>query len=147
MVWTVRGPNAFFDRTYDETMGLLIEARNYVAYTEIRDAAGRPGTVRLKASYQSMRVTSRLTQVMAWLLALKAVHVGELTPEDMLTEQYAISGHRVCAGASGGDDEELPAGLRSLLERSYSLYMRAVRLEDQYRRSSGDETHGSGYAH
>ena len=141
----MQGPNAFFDRTYDETMGLLIEARNYVAYTEMRDTAGRGSSVRLKASYQSMRVTSRLTQVMAWLLALKAVHVGELTTDDVLSEQFAISGQRVCGDLTGADDEELPSGLRSLLDRSYRLYMRAVRLEDQYRRSV--DTEKRAYAH
>ena len=65
----VSGPTAFFNRTYDETMALLIEARNYIAYNEQSDQRGLAPQVRLQVSYESLRVTSRLTQVMAWLLA------------------------------------------------------------------------------
>ncbi|WP_343066844.1 DUF1465 family protein [Nitrospirillum iridis] len=127
--------NAFFDRTYEETMALLVEARNYVAFQEAKDQRGLPPQVRLQISYESLRVTSRLTQVMAWLLALKALHAHELTAEQVLGEQFALSGGTICSDPSGPDNSELPSGLRSLLQRSHSLYMRAERLEDQYRRA------------
>ena len=69
----------FFNGPYDETMALLIEARNYIAYHDAAEHRKLPPQVRLQISYESMRVTSRLTQVMAWLLAQKAVHAGEMT--------------------------------------------------------------------
>jgi len=116
-------------------MALLIEARNYIAYHEAIDQRMLRPQVRLQVSYESLRVTSRLTQVMAWLLAQKAVHAGELIPEQVLTEEYALSGGDICRDPSGPDNEELPAGLRQLLERSYHLYMRVVRLDEQFRRN------------
>ena len=131
----VSGPTAFFNRTYDETMALLIEARNYIAYNEQSDQRGLAPQVRLQVSYESLRVTSRLTQVMAWLLAQKAVHAGELTQEQVATDEYALSGGDVCTDPSGPENEELPAGLRSLLERSHKLYMRVARLDEQVRRA------------
>ena len=33
-------PTAFFNKTYDETMGLLTQMRDYVAHGEGRDRAG-----------------------------------------------------------------------------------------------------------
>lgn len=128
-------PTAFFNRAYDETMTLLVEARNYVAYQEAADQRGLPSTVRLQVSYESMRVTSRLTQVMAWMLAQKAVHAGELTQAQAVGEHYALSGGTICADPSGSDNPELPSALRSLLLRSHSLYMRTTRLEEMVKRN------------
>ncbi|AWK87956.1 DUF1465 family protein [Azospirillum thermophilum] len=114
-------------------MALLIEARNYIAYHEAVDHRSLPPHVRLQISYESMRVTSRLTQVMAWLLAQKAVHAGELTKQQGASEEFALSGGEVCSDPSGPENETLPAGLRSLLERSHKLYMRVARLDEMVR--------------
>ncbi|WP_264656861.1 DUF1465 family protein [Azospirillum canadense] len=123
----------FFNGTYDETMALLIEARNYIAYHDTVNHRTLPPHVRLQISYESMRVTSRLTQVMAWLLAQKAVHAGEITREQAASEDFALSGGDVCTDPSGPDNEALPEGLRSLLERSHRLYMRVSRLDERAR--------------
>jgi len=116
-------------------MTLLIEARNYIAFTEAHDQRRLSLNTRLQVSFESMRVTSRLTQVMAWLLAQKAVTAGELTQEDLASEQYALSGGSICSDPSGPENEELPRGLRSLLERSYLLYVRVSRLDEMVRES------------
>ncbi|HYG90857.1 MAG TPA: DUF1465 family protein [Azospirillum sp.] len=126
-------PATFFNGTYDETMSLLVEARNYIAYYEAGDHHKLPPHVRLQISYESMRVTSRLTQVMAWLLAQKAVHAGEISQETAASEEFALSGGEICSDPSGPDNEDLPSGLRSLLSRSHRLYMRIHRLDEQFR--------------
>lgn len=123
----------FFNGTYDETMALLIEARNYIAYHESVEHRKLPPHVRLQISYESMRVTSRLTQVMAWLLAQKAVHAGEISREQAASDEFALSGGDICTDPAGPDNDALPAGLRSLLERSHKLYMRVARLDEMVR--------------
>src|SRR3954453_23758512 len=132
----VNGPTAFFNRTYDETMALLIEARNYIAHNEAFEQRKLSPQVRLQVSFESLRVTSRLTQVMAWLLAQKAVHAGELTAQQAAGPNHALSGGEVCAAAGGPDLLELPTGLRSLLDRSHHLYIRISRLDAQVRRNA-----------
>ncbi|WP_207459914.1 DUF1465 family protein [Azospirillum sp. SYSU D00513] len=127
------GSATFFNGPYDETMALLVEARNYIAYHEAYDQKDLPPHVRLQISYESMRVTSRLTQVMAWLLAQKAVHAGEISREQGASEEFALSGGDICTDPSGADNEQLPSGLRSLLERSHRLYMRVARLDERVR--------------
>lgn len=123
----------FFNGPYDETMALLIEARNYIAYHDAVSHRALPPHVRLQISYESMRVTSRLTQVMAWLLAQKAVHAGEMTAEQAASDDFALSGGEVCTDPAGPENEDLPSGLRSLLERSHRLYMRVERLDERAR--------------
>ena len=61
----------FFGRTYDEAMGLLLEARNYVIAAELRRQRVLQPTDRLILCCEAMRLTARLTHVMAWLLAQK----------------------------------------------------------------------------
>ena len=129
-------PTAFFNRTYDEAMTLLIEARNYMAYHDAAEQQGASPAVRLQISYESMRVTSRLTQIMAWLLCQKAVHAGEITLEQATSDELALAGGDVCSCPSGPENEALPRGLRSLLSRSHDLYMLIVRLDEMVRRNA-----------
>ncbi len=117
-------------KTYDETLALMIEARNYLAYKAPRDGARLPAEIGLKASCEAFRVTSRLTQVMAWLMAQRAVHTGEMALEEACSDRYRLSGRSVCLDDSAADDDALPRGLLSLLDRSLRLYERIARLDE-----------------
>jgi regulator of CtrA degradation len=122
---------AFFGGTYDEAMALMVEARNYMAFVEHRERRKAEMMIGLRMSCEAMRVTSRLTQVMAWLMMQRAVHEGEIDMDDALSEANRLSGLDVCLDQSFGHDETLPQGLRSLLDRSLRLYQRIARLENQ----------------
>jgi regulator of CtrA degradation len=125
---------AFFGRTYDEAMGLLVEARNYVIADDMRPPdAATPGD-RLILCCETMRLTARLTHVMAWLLAQKAVHAGEITLAEAAAEPFALVGRTTCLDehpgvANLGDD-----WLTGLLDRSRRLYVRVSRLDEMVRR-------------
>lgn len=121
----------YFRRTYDETMDLMVEARNYMAYVERGERLRAGASTGLRMSCEAMRVTSRLTQVMAWLMLQRAVHDGEIGPDDALTEENRLAGGEVCWDDTFSSDVELPKGLRSLLDRSFQLYQRISRLEEQ----------------
>ena len=125
------GAITYFGGTYDEAMTLMVEARNYICHVEQRERRKVEAVTGLRMSCEAMRVTSRLTQVMAWLMMQRAVHQGEIAPKDALTEENRLSGTDVCLDESFGSDEALPSGLRSLLSRSLNLYQRIARLENQ----------------
>ncbi|MBF0561054.1 MAG: DUF1465 family protein [Alphaproteobacteria bacterium] len=120
----------FFDKTYKETMSLLVEARNYVAFVEWRERQKLPIPGQLILSCESLRITSRLTQVMAWLLLQRAVQNGELSLEEACGDEHRLGGDRVCLESNPAADKALPDGIRSLLDRSRSLYCRVRRLEE-----------------
>ena len=121
----------FIDRTFDDALALLVEARNYIAYSQPGDADQSRPNLRIQISYETMRVTARLVAAMAWLLAEKAVRTGEITREQSRSEEFALSTSEACLDPSGPENENLPKGLRSLLDRSYRLYTRVARLEAQ----------------
>lgn len=130
---------AFFGRTYDEAMGLLIEARNYVIADDLRPPAAAQPADRLILCCETMRLTARLTHVMAWLLAQKAVHAGEITLAEAAAEPFALGGRTTCLSehpgiAALGDD-----WLTGLLDRSLRLYIRVSRLDEMVRREAGLE--------
>ncbi len=118
-------------------MALLIEARNYVAYRQSGDVKDMEGGARLLVSQETMRITCRLTQAMAWLLCQRAVETGELTDEEALHERFAIGGETVCFDEQWSDDDRLPAPVRDLLARTHALYSQVHRLDDMIRNTKG----------
>lgn len=121
------------DRTFDEGIALTLEVRNYIAYHEQADRREFDLTHCLQVGYQHTRVSARLIQVMTWLLAMKALLAGEISPEQFGSPQYALMSSEECENATGTDSPELPPGLRSLLERSHALYARIQRLDEMVR--------------
>src|SRR3546814_11761976 len=114
------GPTAFFNKTYDEALTRIIEARNYIAFQEAGDVSGLGPDARLLASQETMRITSRMTQIIAWMLCQRAVQSGEMTQERALSEEFAIGGGDVCLEDRWSDDGRLPPGTPGLPDRSRS---------------------------
>ncbi len=119
----------FFDRTYDEALQLARDARDYIAAKGQGERAGMSPDLRLAASCEEMRITARITQVMAWMLVQRAVHAGEMTRAEAAEEPNRLSGQSACLGEPVVPEAELPPRLSSLLQRSRSLYERVQRLD------------------
>jgi regulator of CtrA degradation len=123
----------YFRGTYDEAFDLLVEARNYVEndVAAFKYADNPPDP--LAMTQETMRLTSRLTQVMAWLMAERAMHEGEIDEEEFVKDKYRIEGHAVCLKRAIDDmEDDLPDGLNDLMERSYNLYRRVLRLDERF---------------
>ncbi|MBF0307231.1 MAG: DUF1465 family protein, partial [Alphaproteobacteria bacterium] len=87
--------SAFLDRLYAETLGLLVQARNYMAFKQPRERAGDPAA-RLEVCCESLRVTARLTQVLSWVMILKAAERGEVPQETALEDRWRVDDRAVC---------------------------------------------------
>ena len=123
----------YFRGAYDEALDLLVEARNYVRndVMAFKYADNPPDPVAM--TEETLRLTSRLTQVMAWLMAQRALHDGEIGEDEFIKDKYRVEGQHVCLKrAIDGMKDDLPEGLNDLMDRSYSLYRRVMRLDEQY---------------
>ena len=121
---------AYLARTFEETLALLEEARNL--FELVRDRLPENPYAKTRFHCEAMRVTCRLTQSMAWLLAQKAVHAGEIEAELMASSpKYRVGAENVCQDVSYHDDPTLPPWMGDLLERSHSIYQRVRRLDGQ----------------
>lgn len=125
---------AFFSKTYDEAMALAVEARNYFAQLAPEESRDLGPAVGLDYCRESMRLTTQLTQVMAWLLAQRAVHQGELTVREVRSDAYRLSASERCLSDDPARLADLPPGLRSLLRRSTRLFRRIAQLDSMMER-------------
>lgn len=122
---------AFFGKTYGEAMDLLVEARDYLAHREPIDRQTLAPLQRLRFCCETMRLTARLTQIMAWLLAQRAVFAGEISQEAALADHGALADVAICMAEEA---PAMPQRLASLLDRSRRLYVRVSRLDELARR-------------
>ena len=128
----------FIERLYKETLQLLNEARSYIHFAETSNEK-LESKARLRVSYETLRITARLSQVMTWLLTEKAVANGEIPEDQARGEGFAIYGGDFCADDASEEEQALlPAGLIDMLQRTKSLYNRALRLEEMLK-SQGRE--------
>ncbi len=120
---------AYFDTAFEEAMSLTCAARDYLAYQEKVDLAKLSPVGRMVASCETMRLTARMTQVIAWLLVQKAVHAGDITRAEAMEPRYRLSGQEACDEVEPLAAEPLPERLVELLESSDHLYRRIARLD------------------
>jgi len=109
------------DSLYCEALLLADEARSAFEETDMTLSPRET----LALSCESLKVTTRLMQVIAWLLNHKAYRAGELTLDELHTEERAL-------GYAVASDEELVSLLRpgaaQLARESEELYYRVHRM-------------------
>jgi regulator of CtrA degradation len=123
--------SALFQHTFDEGMALVEETARYLDGPGREEQRNLPRKTAMLYAGESMRVTTRLMQAASWLLVQRAVHEGDMDPEDAQSERYRLGSKEIClAGAADEGLETLPVMLQNLLERSDNLYRRIARLDD-----------------
>jgi len=123
--------SALFERTFDEGMSLVEETAKYLDGRGREESRDLPRKLAMLYAGESMRVTTRLMQAASWLLVQRAVHDGDMAPEDAHSERYRLGSKDLCLGTGNDGIEHLPRKLRDLLERSDNLYRRIARLDDE----------------
>lgn len=122
--------SALFERTFDEGMSLVEETARYLDGRGRHESRELPRKAALLYAGESMRVTTRLMQAASWLLVQRAVHEGDMRPEDADSERYRLGSKEICFGGREDGVETLPGTLRDLLKRSENLYRRIARLDE-----------------
>jgi regulator of CtrA degradation len=112
---------------YTEAMVLADEARSYFDRQGREERDGLDPLLRVGFSCESLKVTTRLMHVIAWLLTQRAVESGELSPAS------ARRPARRLGSAPASDEavlERLPESARALVEASRDLHARVARLDE-----------------
>jgi regulator of CtrA degradation len=117
-----------FMKLFREGMDLVEETAEYL------DGAGRAESKTLTPpaslvyASESIRLTTRLTQLASWLLVRRAIAVGEITAAQAHTHR-----HRVCLSPQSALRPEgfnaLPETFKRLISESHRLHDRIMRLE------------------
>ena len=118
-----------FEKTFKEGMGLVEETANYLDGEGRIDARILDRTGAIAYATESMRLTTRLMQLASWLLLQRAIAKGEMTSNETLQEKHRINLNEIGRGHELKGAEQMPEGLRSLVERSLRLLERVKTLD------------------
>ena len=115
------------DALYVEAMVLADEARSYFENHGRDDRSGLDPLVRVGFSCESLKVTTRLMHVIAWLLSRRAIAAGEISPAEGRQPERRL-------GEAPESDEalvlKLPENALALIRSSEELYERVRRMDE-----------------
>ena len=112
---------------YSEAMLLADEARAYFDEQSREERAELPPFVRVGFACESLKVTTRIMHIVAWLLTQRAVESGEIKGAEGRRPERRL-GH-----ANDSDPlvvDQLPETARKLVGTSTDLYARIKRLDE-----------------
>jgi len=117
-----------FASLYREGMDLVDETAEYLDRAGRQEAKQLTPPASLAYTQESIKLTTRLTQLASWLLVRRAIASGEITPAEAHTHR-----HRVTLVPQSGSQPEgfhaLPENFRRLIAESLRLYDRILRLD------------------
>lgn len=112
---------------YTEAMVLADEARAYFDDEGRSERLTLEPFVRVGFACESLKVTTRIMHIVAWLLTQRAVESGEITAADGGRPERRL-------GKAGDSDpvviEQLPPSAQKLINSSVDLYARIQRLDE-----------------
>ncbi len=119
------------DKLYVEAMFLAEESRDYFTLQGDPERERLDPLARVGLACESLKVTTRLMHIIAWLITQRAVEAGEVQPSEALGEDHE-------PGESPRTDDALfatlPPEARLLIRASIDLHRRVERLDASQRR-------------
>ncbi len=125
-VGTSRIHRRLIDSLYTESMLLADEARGYFDEMGRDERNSLDAMTRVVFSCESLKVTTRLMHVIAWLLTQRAVDAGEIPARD------ALDPSRRLGTAPLTDDvsfDSMPMAAQGLIAASQDIYRRVARID------------------
>jgi regulator of CtrA degradation len=123
----VRITSRLIDALYTEAMVLADEARSYFDDVGRNDRSQLEPFARVGFACESLKVTTRIMHIVAWLLTQRAIESGEIPLRD---------GHRPERRLGHAQDSDpavvtqLPPCAQRLINSSADLYARVKRIDD-----------------
>ena len=115
------------DSLYTEAMLLADEARSYFDEAGRDERATLEPFARVGFACESLKVTTRIMHIVAWLLTQRAIESGEIPGRDGQRPERRLG------NAQDSDPAvlvQLPESARRLISASADLYARVKRLDD-----------------
>jgi regulator of CtrA degradation len=123
----VRITSRLIDSLYTEAMILADEARSYFDDAGRGDRATLQPFARVGFACESLKVTTRIMHIVAWLLTQRAIESGEIPDRDGRRPERRL-------GKAQESDEavvtQLPNAAQRLINASADLYARVRRLDE-----------------
>src|SRR6266576_2916069 len=123
----VRITSRLIDSLYTEAMLLADEARSYFDDAGRDERATLHPFARVGFACESLKVTTRIMHIVAWLLTQRAIESGEIASREGRRPERRL-GH--AQESDRAVVEALPPSAQRLINSSADLYARVKRLDD-----------------
>jgi regulator of CtrA degradation len=123
----VRITSRLIDSLYTEAMLLADEARSYFDDAGRDERSALEPFARVGFACESLKVTTRIMHIVAWLLTQRAIESGEIPNREGRRPERRLG------NAQDSDPsvvEQLPEAARNLIGASAELYARVKRIDD-----------------
>ncbi|MBL0848937.1 MAG: DUF1465 family protein [Candidatus Liberibacter ctenarytainae] len=136
----VSGSISFMSRTvssirlkilYTESMSLVEETSHYFDKEGGTLSKTLPRAVSGLYVSESVLLTTRLMQMVSWLLMQRALENGEMSLEQVIMEKKKIQFDSSDVGGFSAEWNEMPCFFRNLVERSLQLQKRIILLDKE----------------
>lgn len=127
-----------FDSLYRQGMGLIEEVAAYLDGDGREDSKTLPRDASFVYATESMRLTTRLMQLASWLLLQRAVHEGEITPENAREEKQKVKFLTTPAARGGPGWDDLPVPLSDYIAKGDRLFERVMQFDKLERGEVGE---------
>jgi regulator of CtrA degradation len=118
-----------FDHIFKEGMALVERTASYLDGPGRKEAKTLAGATGVLYATESMRLTTRLLDLASWLLIRKALREREITEEEAQKKRRRVKLQAFGRPSHIKGFDELPQGLRTLIEESFSLHDRISQLD------------------
>jgi regulator of CtrA degradation len=123
----VRITSRLIDSLYTEAMLLADEARSYFDDIGRNDRSTLEPFARVGFACESLKVTTRIMHIVAWLLTQRAIESGEIAPGAARRPERRLGHAQDSDPAVVG---QLPESARRLINASADLYARIKRIDE-----------------
>ena len=117
---------------YSQAISLVEETADYLSNEGEQEKEQLPPLALTAFMSESMRLTTRLTTMMSWLMLQRAVADEEITADEVRKSEHRLRRLPNTLEIDGITKSMLPERLSDLVERSMTLYKRVERLEKQF---------------
>ena len=140
---TTGGPDGaltgvFTEKAYHDAILLVNDTVGYLETRGIVDRESLDALGRTAFAAESMRLTTRLMQVVSWFMVQRAVMNGELSKAEANEPERRLSAIDICLDDGMKGSETLPQEMQALLSRSRSLFEQVWHVEEMLLRAPGE---------
>ena len=128
-----------FDLIFKEGMALVERTAAYLDGEGRKEAKALKSPLTLVYATESMRLTTRLLELASWLLIRRGVKDGEITQEEAARRRERVKLQPLGRPSHVKQFTDLPSGLQDLVEASFSLNDRIMKLDRAIETKAGSE--------
>jgi regulator of CtrA degradation len=118
-----------FETIFRQGMALVERTASYLDGEGRKEAKALKPPMTVVYATESMRLTTRLLDLASWLLIRRGLRSGELSSADADRKRGRIKLQALGRPSHVKNFDELPANLRSLIDESFELHDRIMRID------------------